>query len=192
MSVQCCTERSISHDAAQQCDTVCGIRNVGFKARSCRSSLSLPGDNSVAELDGFLAGAADPGTSAGLLSPAAADGRYARRRSSGFDDAVVDASHKNLANSRRKADKPRKRKRASSELTATGNDAKTVRSDNDEQMLNVEATHDQVDDRISATIEPVDSSTGATTTGRQGSTAVGSPLPEDLSLIHISEPTRPY
>ena len=182
----CCAERPISRDGAQQRDAVCGMRNIGFKTRSCRSTLSLSGENSATELDGFLAGATEPGTSTvsvGLLSPPAVDGRYARRRSSGFDDAVTDASHKNLANSRRKADKPRKRKRASSDLTATSNDAKTPRADNDEQMMNVEATQDQVDDCVSAGIEAVDSST----TGGHGAAAVGSPLPEDLSTVRPAD-----
>lgn len=122
--------------------------------------------------------------SAGLLSPPAAEGRYARRRGSVLDDAVPDASHKNLANSRRKADKPRKRKRTSSELAATSNDAKTAREgDKDGQMLNVDATQDQVDDCTGAGIEAVDSSTGAATAGGHGAATVGSPLPEDLSTV---------
>jgi len=170
------------------------MRNVGFKTRSCRSSLGLPGDTSAGELDGFLAGATDPGAStvsAGLLSPAAADGRYARRRGSTFDDAVAaDASHKNMANSRRKADKPRKRKRASSELAATSSDAKTVRSNGDELMLNVEPTQDQVDDCVSAGIEAVDSSTGAAIPGGHGAAAVGSPLPEDLSTVRTADSSQ--
>ena len=184
-------ERPISHDNVQQRDAVCGLRNVAFKARSCRSSLSLPGDGSVAELDGFLAAATDPGTStvsAGLLSPPAADARYARRRSSGFDDPAADASHKNLANSRRKADKPRKRKRASTELTSASNDAKTTRTaDNDDQMLNVDATQDQTDDCVSAGIEAVDSSTGSATAGGHGVASAGSPLPEDLSTVRAGD-----
>lgn len=115
--------------------------------------------------------------SAGLLSPPAAEGRYARRRGAGLDDGVPDASHKNLANSRRKADKPRKRKRASSELTAR------AAADNDGTMLNVEVTPDQVDDCAGAGIETADSSTGVTTAGGHGTSTVGSPLPEDLSTV---------
>jgi len=162
------------------------MRNAGFKTRSCRSSLSLPGDTSVTDLDGFLA--ADPGASTvstGLLSPLAADGHYARRRASGFDDSVADASHKNLAaNSRRKTDKPRKRKRTSTELTAASGDARTARVDNDEQLLNVKATQDHVDDCVTAGIEAVESSVRAATTGAAG---VGSPLPEDLSTVRAGD-----
>jgi len=128
------------------------------------------------ELDGLLAATADTGSSTGLLSPPAADGRYARRRGCGADDASVDVvPHKPPAlstNSRRKTDKPRKRKRASSEQATTNNDAKMARVDTD-----VDATHDQLDNRVS-TGDTLDSATGAGTVG-----AVGSPLPEDLSTV---------
>lgn len=195
----CRAERPVSHDSSGQRDaSVCGLRNIGFKTRSCRSTLSVPGDSSA---DGFLGGAgADPAAStvtaaAGLLSPPAADARYARRQSSGGpDDApAADASpHRNMAaNSRRKADKPRKRKRASSEqLAASSGDAKTAAAggDNDGQLApNADATQDQVNDCTSAAgggIEAVDSlMTRARTTG----TGVGSPLPEDLSTVRAAD-----
>jgi len=167
-------------------------------------------DNAGAELDGFLAGVADAAAStvsaaAGMLSPpaAAADGRYARRRGSAVLDDVPDAaaagagSLKNLANSRRKADKPRKRKRASSELdrASSGDAGKTARGAaaggvNDAPLLNVVATQNHVDDcsTISVSgggggVEAVDSSTGGAATVGAVTAVVGSPLPEDLSTV---------
>jgi len=206
MRALCRVDRPISHDSTQQREaTVCGLRGVGFKTRSCRSALGLSADhNAAAELDGFLAGVTDPAatstvSAAGLLSPpSAAEGRYARRRGSVLDDVPDAASLKNLAaNSRRKADKPRKRKRASSELdrTTSSNSDKTTRAaaghDDDAQLLNVDASQDlQVDDcstnAATGGIEPVDSSTaGAPTTGM----GVGSPLPEDLSTVRAVDVT---
>lgn len=184
MSVECCVERPVSHDSTQR-DAVCGLQNVGFKTRSCRSAFSLPADNGAADLDGFLSGAAanPAGTSStvsgGLLSPPpAADSRYARRRTCGADDTTTDATHKTVANSRRKTDKPRKRKRASSELTAPS-DLKTARSDHDGQLLNVDTAHHQVDDCAEAL-------NSSTTPAGTTATAVGSPLPEDLTTVRAA------
>ena len=172
----------MSHDGGQQRDAVCGLRNAGFKTRTCRPGLSLPGDSSgtAVELDGFLAG--DPTTSSvsvGLLSPPGTDARYTRRprtTAAAADDPVDAASTKNLANSRRKTDKPRKRKRASSDLAATapGGD-KTAREDTDRPAAVLDAADDCAPAGMDAVADPATSSGG----GAVG----GSPLPEDLSTV---------